>query len=130
MADLAGSTKLLMATVVSALVVSPNPQVVLPSDQITYDLMVQFRNGPQLVEGVTPSDERPDPAELDTLSKKPNSLVFGLVDHGIIRWFFDEREARGPCDPKPGDAGSGSGAAGGATSESGFEFSKSTGEDG
>ena len=93
-----------MATILSALVVRPDPQVSLPSDEIRYDLIVNFKNGPQLVENVVPSDDRPDPDKLDTLSVAPNKMVMGLVESGIIFWLFNEQPDYAPCDD-PGDGG-------------------------
>ena len=90
-----------MAYTVSARVLRPNPVVVGPADW-TYDLLVNFRGGVQLVTGIRPSDERPDPDLMDARSVAPNSVVIGLVDGDVMQWFFNEKEAFAPCPPGGG----------------------------
>ncbi|MCH7526802.1 MAG: hypothetical protein IID39_05140 [Planctomycetes bacterium] len=90
-----------MAYIVSARVLRPNPVVVGPADW-TYDLLVNFPGGVQLVTGIRPSDERPDPSVMDARSVAPNSVVIGLVDGDVMQWFFNEKEAFAPCVPPGG----------------------------
>ena len=90
-----------MSYEVTARVVRPNPVVTGPSDW-TYDLLVNFRGGVQLVTGISPSDERQDPKLMDARSVAPNSVVIGLVDSDVMQWFFNEKEAFAPCPPGGG----------------------------